>query len=64
MTSDVTEWLALLRAHEGGLTRLNNGYLNHGRPVAGYLADALTRLIDTDHLDSDSRARADSDRSG
>ncbi len=50
MTPGVTEWLALLRAHEGGLTKLNNGYLNHGRPVAGYLADALETLIRTEQL--------------
>lgn len=50
MTSEVTEWLALHRAHEGGVTKLNNGFLNHGRPVAGYLADAIDGLIRSEHL--------------
>lgn len=50
MTPEVTEWLALHRVHEGGLTKLNHTYLNHGRPVAGYLADALDGLIHTEHL--------------
>ena len=45
MTPDVTEWLALMRAHEGGVTNVNGHYLNHGRPVAGYLADAFGELI-------------------
>lgn len=30
--------------------RLNNGYLNFGSPVAGYLADALDRLVRTELL--------------
>lgn len=50
MTPEVTEWLALHRAHEGGLTRLDHGYLNYGRPVAGYLADVLDRLVRTECL--------------
>lgn len=44
MTPEVTEWLALLRAHDGGLTSLNDGYLNYGRPIANYLTDALDAL--------------------
>ena len=47
---DVTEWLALHRAHEGGVTKLAGSYLNCGRPVAGYLADALDRLIRAEFL--------------
>lgn len=45
MTPKVNEWLALLRVHEGGVTRLDGHYLNHGRPVAGYLAEAIEELI-------------------
>ncbi len=50
MTPEAVEWLALHRVHEGGLTSCNGGYLNHGRPVAGYLADALDVLVRTGHL--------------
>lgn len=50
MTAEAVEWLALHRAHEGGVTRFNDGYLNHGRPVADYLADALDELVRTEHL--------------
>lgn len=46
----VTEWLALLRAHEGGVTRQGGSYLNHGRPIAAYLADALDALVDANVL--------------
>lgn len=45
MTAGVTEWLALLRAHEGGVTKLAGRYLNCGRPVPGYLADVLDELV-------------------
>ncbi len=48
--SPVNEWLALLRVHEGGVTKLDGHYLNHGRPVAGYVADALDELIRTELL--------------
>ncbi|MGH3906140.1 MAG: hypothetical protein ACRDTE_18450 [Pseudonocardiaceae bacterium] len=43
--STVNEWLALLRVHEAGVTKLDGHYLNHGRPVAEYLAAALDELI-------------------
>ncbi|MCA1601288.1 MAG: hypothetical protein LC776_06475 [Acidobacteria bacterium] len=46
----MNEWLALLRVHEGGVTKLNGHYLNHGRAVAGYVADALDELIRTEFL--------------
>ncbi|MGH3796700.1 MAG: hypothetical protein ACRDSP_17635 [Pseudonocardiaceae bacterium] len=46
----MNEWLALLRVHEGGVTKLDGHYLNHGRPVAGYVADALDELIRTELL--------------
>jgi hypothetical protein len=41
----VDEWLVLLRVHEGGVTWMDGHYLNHGRPVAGYLAEAIEELI-------------------
>ncbi|MCA1704418.1 MAG: hypothetical protein LC808_14620, partial [Actinobacteria bacterium] len=40
----------LHRVHEGGITSCNGGYFNDGRPVAGYLADALDVLIHAGHL--------------
>lgn len=46
----VTEWLALLRVHEGGVTTLEDGFLDHGRPVAGYVGTALRELIRSRHL--------------
>ena len=48
--SPVNEWLALFRVHEGGVTRLDGDYLNHGRPVADYLAVVLDELIRTELL--------------
>jgi hypothetical protein len=42
----VTEWLALLRVHEGGVTRQGSCYLNYGRPVIKHVADALNELVD------------------
>lgn len=46
----VNEWLALLRVRKGGVTRLDGHYLNRGRAVAGYVADALDELIRTELL--------------
>lgn len=48
--SAVNEWLALLRVHEGGVAIRDGEYLNHGQPVAGYLAAALDELLRTGHL--------------
>ena len=48
--SRVSEWLALLRVHEGGMTTLEGGFYNHGQPVADYLAAALDKLLSTGHL--------------
>ncbi|MGH4013412.1 MAG: hypothetical protein ACRDSL_05655 [Pseudonocardiaceae bacterium] len=45
MTPEATEWLALHRAHEGGVTRLAGHYLNFGRPVSGYLAEVFDEVI-------------------
>ena len=50
MTPEATEWLALHRTHEGGVTKLAGHYLNDGRPVASYLADVLDVLISTGFL--------------
>ncbi|MGH8575108.1 MAG: hypothetical protein ACREX8_21440 [Gammaproteobacteria bacterium] len=46
----MNEWLALMRAHQGGVTTLGGRYFNHGQPVAEYLATALEELIRTEHL--------------
>lgn len=48
----VHEWLALLRVHQGGVTRLTDSghYLNQGRAVADYLAEAFDELIGTGRL--------------
>lgn len=50
MTPEAAEWLGLYRAHEGGVTKLASVYLNHGRPVASYLADVLDGLISAGFL--------------
>ncbi|HEU0127019.1 MAG TPA: hypothetical protein VFQ48_00195 [Pseudonocardiaceae bacterium] len=47
LDSEVIEWLALHRTHEGGLTKLGMSYLNCGRPIGGYLAEMLDELIHT-----------------
>ncbi|MGH3904871.1 MAG: hypothetical protein ACRDTE_11880 [Pseudonocardiaceae bacterium] len=46
----MNEWLALLRVHEGGVTSLEGQFLNHGQPVAEYLAATFVELIQTEHL--------------
>lgn len=43
--SETAEWLALRRAHEGAVARLNGCYFNHGRPVAEAVASAFDTLI-------------------
>lgn len=43
----VTEWLALLRVHEGGVAWQSNRYLNHGSPMIKYVADAIDQLLET-----------------
>lgn len=42
--SDTTAWIALRRAHEGGVTNFEGRWLDNGRPVPGYLTDALDEL--------------------
>ncbi|MCA1705659.1 MAG: hypothetical protein LC808_21330 [Actinobacteria bacterium] len=50
MTTRVTEWLALRRVHEGGLTKLSGHYLNCGRPVGGFLAEMIDELVSAGFL--------------
>lgn len=45
MMSEVTEWLALHRAHEGSVTTLNSSYFNYRWPVADFLAVPFDDLI-------------------
>ncbi|MGQ0775134.1 MAG: hypothetical protein ACT4NY_12065 [Pseudonocardiales bacterium] len=45
MNSEVTEWLALHRAHEGSVTKLSTDYFKAGRPVADFLVVAFECLI-------------------
>lgn len=45
VTPEATEWFALLRAHEGGVTKLARGYVNHGGPVVDYLAETFGSLV-------------------
>ncbi|MGH3777872.1 MAG: hypothetical protein ACRDRR_19420 [Pseudonocardiaceae bacterium] len=39
--SGVAGWIALRRAHQGGVANLAGHWLDSGRPVPGYVADAL-----------------------
>jgi hypothetical protein len=41
----VAGWIALRRAHQGGVGKLDGWWLDSGRRVPGYVADALDRLI-------------------
>ena len=43
--SAVNVWLALMRVHEGGVAIRDGEYLNHGQPVAHYLAATLDVAI-------------------
>ncbi|MGH3822457.1 MAG: hypothetical protein ACRDRA_06405 [Pseudonocardiaceae bacterium] len=42
--SDLATWIALRRAHEGGVANLEGQWFDSGRPVPGYLANALDGL--------------------
>jgi hypothetical protein len=42
--SGVAVWIALRRAHEGGVAHVSGQWLDSGRRVPGYVADALDRL--------------------
>jgi hypothetical protein len=48
--SGVAVWIALRRAHRGGVANLAGHWLDSGRPVPGYLADALDGLISAELL--------------
>lgn len=50
MMSEVTEWLALHRAHEGSVMKLDNDYFNAGRPIADFLIAAFEDLISNGSL--------------
>jgi hypothetical protein len=45
--SGVAVWIALRRAHEGAVANLQGHWLDSGRRVPGYVADALDRLTST-----------------
>lgn len=46
----VAVWIALRRAHQGGVTNLAGQWRDCGSPVPGYLADALDRLTSSGQL--------------
>lgn len=39
------EWIALRRVHEGGTAKSAGAYLDHGRPIPGYLTTVFDWLI-------------------
>jgi hypothetical protein len=45
--ADLYDWMALRRAHKGGVANLAGHWLDSGRPVPGYVADALDGLTST-----------------
>lgn len=38
------ERIALRRVHDGGVVKVAGGYLDHGRPTPGYLAEIFDQL--------------------
>jgi hypothetical protein len=46
----VAVWIALRRAHQGGVTNLAGQWLDSASPVPRYLADALDRLTSSGQL--------------
>jgi hypothetical protein len=46
MTPEAREWLALNRAFEGAVVKIDGSYVNAGSSVAGYLAEIFEALID------------------
>jgi len=46
----VAVWIALRKAHQGGVTNLAGQWRDCGSPVPGYMADALNRLTDSGQL--------------
>lgn len=49
-TTDLTVWLALRRANEGGVALLDGSYYQHGRAVPHYLNAPLTELANAGRL--------------
>jgi hypothetical protein len=46
----VAVWIALGRAHQGGVTNLAGQWRDFGSPVPGYVANALDRLTSSGPL--------------
>ncbi|MGH3939922.1 MAG: hypothetical protein ACRDTG_15085 [Pseudonocardiaceae bacterium] len=42
--TDLFAWMALRRVHRGYIARLGDRYVDAGRPIPGYLAEALDML--------------------
>ncbi|MGH4016607.1 MAG: hypothetical protein ACRDSL_22280, partial [Pseudonocardiaceae bacterium] len=59
--TDLTMWIALRRADEGGVALLEGSYYQHGRAVLHYLNAPLTDLIEAGML---TLAEADPDAAG
>ncbi len=45
--ADLYDWMALRRVSAGGITRMGNHWLDHGRRIPDYVADALATLCDS-----------------
>jgi hypothetical protein len=45
--ADLYHWMALRRVSDGGIAKVNDHWLERGRRIPGYIADALTALCDT-----------------
>jgi hypothetical protein len=43
--ADLYDWMALRRVSEGGVTRMGDRWLDSGHRVPGYVANALTELL-------------------
>jgi hypothetical protein len=46
--ADLYDWMALRRVSSGGIARMGDHWLEHGRRIPGYIADALAVLCDND----------------
>jgi hypothetical protein len=44
--ADLYDWIALRRVNDGGVAKMGDRWFDGGRPVPGYVADALTALRD------------------
>jgi hypothetical protein len=45
--ADLYDWMALRRVSAGGIAKVNDHWLERGRRIPGYIAEALTALCDT-----------------